>query len=342
MTDFPHVYLSRPGVKLPPERYTNDDIIKKVHENFKGPDEKWDSVESAIRRVLEICNTQVRYLDFDPASRVAQYAADASRQCMERYGVGAEEIDLVIFCGIAREYFEPATAMEVAQILGIQKTHAFDVTTACVGHLEAIQIASAYMHMYDHYNTALLCTAELTREFLSFDIQDTKDLYLKAAGLTIGNAASAMLLGRKPWPGGSAELMAANTYSLPGHWELCQVPIHGTFASSSTELMKLHTRIIPQLKVFLESAGWSPDDVDHVVFHQPSESATKNVIGGTGIDLERGVYTHHLYGNNASATIGVVFDHMLKERQLEKGDKILFGSAAGGFSMVTLAAQWMV
>jgi len=85
-------------------------------------------------------------------------------------GIG-NGVSLIIFGGIAREYFEPATAMEVAQILGIKETHAFDVTTACVGHLEATQVACSYLNMYDHYRTALICTAELTREFLSFDIQ---------------------------------------------------------------------------------------------------------------------------------------------------------------------------
>jgi len=165
--------------------------------------------------------------------------------------------------------------MEVAQTLGIKQTHAFDVTTACVGQLEVIQIACAYLNMYHDYRMALTCTAELSREFSSFHIQSFKDLYLKAAGLTIGNAAACMMVRRKPWPNGCARLLGANNYSLPKHWELCQVPIHGTFQSSSTELMKLHKYIVPQVKNFLGHMNWKANDVDHYVFHQPSETATK-------------------------------------------------------------------
>ena len=69
------------------------------------------------------------------------------------------------------------------------------------------------------------------------------------------------------------------------------------------------------------------------------EKATKR-FAKIGVELDRGVYTHHLYGNNVSATIGVVYDQLLKERELNPGDKILFGSAASGFTMVTLAGEW--
>ena len=205
--------------------------------------------------------------------------------------------------------------MEVAHKLGIRETHALDVTTACVGHLEAIQVAMGYLNMHEHYQTALVTTAELSREFLSLDIQTPSDLYLKAAGLTIGNAAACMLVSKKPWSGGCVKLISADTFSLPSHWELCQVPIHGQFISSSTELMKLHRNIAPRLKVVFERIGWQANDVDHYVFHQPSEYMTRKILSTIGADEAKGIYTHHLYGNN--------------------------GSAASGFTMMTAAGIWM-
>ena len=339
---FPELYLSKPGVTFPEKRYENEDILHEVHEHFQGDEETWKGISGAIGKVFEKCNTKTRYLDFNPESRVAEYAVKASQICLERNGVSIDEIDLVIFAGIAREYFEPATAMEVASKLGIKETHAFDVTTACVGHLEALQAASAYMTMSDRYNTALICTAELTREFLTFDIQTSMDLYLKAAGLTIGNAAAAMLVRRTPWNDGCMRIVSTDTFSLPAHWELCQVPIHGHFLSSSTELMRLHKQIAPRLKIVFEKLGWHPNDVDHYVFHQPSEFMTKKILQTIGADVERGIYTHHLYGNNASATVGVVYDELLKQRTLKAGDKLLLGSAASGFTMVTAAGEWVL
>ena len=338
---FPALYLSKPGVCFPEKRYSNEDILDEVHRNFKGDEEDWKGISGAIGKVWEKCNTQARHLDFNPESRVAKYAATASAIALEQNNVAVDDVDLIIFAGIAREYFEPATAMEVAATLGIKETHAFDVTTACVGHLEALQVASAYMNMNDRYQTALICTAELSREFLTFDIQTASDLYLKAAGLTIGNAAAAMLVRRTPWPGGGIRLISIDTFSLPSHWDLCQVPIHGHFVSSSTELMRLHKYIAPRLKIVFEKLGWQPNDVDHYVFHQPSEFMTKKILQEIGAETERGIYTHHLYGNNASATIGVVYNELLKQRTLKPEDKIMLGSAASGFTMVTAAGLWV-
>ena len=50
----------------------------------------------------------------------------AAKNCIEVNGASLDEVDLVICGGIARQYFEPATAMEVAAKLGLKRTHAFD------------------------------------------------------------------------------------------------------------------------------------------------------------------------------------------------------------------------
>ncbi len=141
---FPKLYLSRPGVAFPSNRYNNNDILALVRKEYTGSSDGWTNIHAAIQKVFDKCNTQYRYLDFDADSRVAQYAVKSVEHCVSQNRLTLKEIiddiDLVIFGGIAREYFEPATAMEVAATLGIKETHAFDVTTACVGHLEALQV----------------------------------------------------------------------------------------------------------------------------------------------------------------------------------------------------------
>ena len=174
-----------------------------------------------------------------------------------------EDVDLLINGSIAREYFEPATAMEIAANLGIERIHAFDVTSACVGQFEAIHVACAYLNMYEHLETALVCSAELTREFLSCEIQSVEELTCKLAGLTIGNAAAAWLIRKQPFSPGCIQLLAMRNYSLPQHWQLCQVPIKGTYMSNAPELFKMHTHIAPELQRLLNHLEWSPDDVDH-------------------------------------------------------------------------------
>jgi 3-oxoacyl-[acyl-carrier-protein] synthase-3 len=311
-----------------------------VKERYRGEESGWPTIESAIEHVFGLCKTHYRYLESDPKARVADHAASAARQCLEQNKVSVDEVDLVICGGIARQYFEPATAMEVAAKLGIKRTHAFDVTAACVGHLEAIQTAAAYFSLHQSYQTALICTSELTGDFLSYDIQTVRDLYMKSAGLTVGNAAACVLLRRQAWPAGSLRLLDMATYTAPDHWHLCQAPIDGTFMSSSVELMRLGKLIPPWLTKKLESVGWTPADVDHFVFHQPSEIMVRKLLEDIGVAAEKGVYSHPIYGNTASASVAVTLHQLLAERPVKHGDKLVLGSAAAGFSMVFAAARW--
>jgi 3-oxoacyl-[acyl-carrier-protein] synthase-3 len=209
-----------------------------------------------------------------------------------------------------------------------------------VGHLEAIQAAAGYLHVHDHYRTALVCTSELFGDFLSYDIQSVKDLYDKSAGLTVGNAAACLLLRKQPWPGGGIRLLGMNTHSAPGHWHLCQAPIDGTFTSSSVELMRLGKLIPPWVKQNLDAVGWAAADVDHYLFHQPSEIMVRKILEDIGAKPDAGVYTHSLYGNTASASVAVTYQHMLETRQPQPQDKIVLGSAAAGFTVVVITGEW--
>lgn len=336
----PNLYLSKPGVSFPVKQIDNAEILSRVHKNYRGPDAEWPTLVSAIEQVFGICHTRVRYLEEDHEARVAEYAVAAAKQCLERNGATIDEIDLVICGSIARQYFEPATAMEVAAKLGIKRTHAFDVTAACVGHLEAIQTAAAYLQLHPHYRTALVCTSELYRHFLSYDIQTVRDLYVKAAGLTIGNAAACVLLRSTPWPDGGLRLLQIDTFTAPEHWHLCQAPIDGTFESSSIELMRLNKLIPPFLVERLSRIGLKPEDIQHYVFHQPSDTMIRKVLEDVGVDPERGVYTHSLYGNTASASVAVTYDRLLQDRSVRPGEKMVLGSAAAGYSMVMATGEW--
>ena len=336
----PELYLSKPGVAFPSTPVDNAEIIRRVRAKFRGPDTAFTVIEAAIRRVFRMCGTQQRFLDPDATARPADYAVTAARNCLAVNDVSLDEVDLVISGSIARQYFEPATAMEVAAKLGLKKTHAFDVTAACVGHLEAVQVAAGYLNLHRNYRTALVCTSELSGNYLDYDIQDVRDLHMKSAGLTIGNASACVLLRSTPFPGGGIRLLDIGTTTAPDHWDLCQVPIDGTLMSSSVELMRLGELVPPWVKERLAALGVAPGEVAHYVLHQPSESIIRRIIADIGADPDKGIYTHARYGNTATASVSVGYKHLVEERAVRPGDKLLLGSAAAGFSMVMMLGEW--
>jgi 3-oxoacyl-[acyl-carrier-protein] synthase III len=338
--NLPCIHLSRPAIVLPDEAVDNDAVLQRVRNSFRGAASEWEPIEQGIRYVFDRCNTQVRYIEPDMSVSPGEFAARAATACLWQNGIDASEVDLLVYGGIAREAFEPATASEVAARLGAKPLHAMDVTCACAGLVEALHVVAGYFALHDELKTALVCAGELMRDRVSYDIQSVEDVATRAAGLTIGNAAAALLVTRESLPGGSARLIDIRHKTLSQHYDLCTAPVDGHFTSRSKELFALAVHVLPEVGSMIDDAGWSPADVDHYIFHQPSEAILRRVFDALGARPEARVHTHSLFGNTASTSWAVALDHRLKDGNVQGGDKIVIASAASGFTIVGAAAVW--
>ncbi|MGH3562829.1 MAG: 3-oxoacyl-ACP synthase III family protein [Mycobacterium sp.] len=336
----PRLHLSRPAIVIPDAALDNETVLSSVRESFRGSASEWEPIEQGIRYVFDRCNTKMRYIELDPAVSPGQFASRAATACLQENGVEASEIDLLVYGGIAREAFEPATAAEVSGRLGATPLHAMDVTCACAGLIEALHVVAGYFALHDEFQTALVCAGELFRDRISYDIQSVEDVAVRVAGLTLGNAAAAFLVSREPLPAGSARPVGFRHKTLPEHHALCTAPVDGHFTSHSKELFALAVHVPPEIRRLLADAGWSPQDVDHYVFHQPSEAILERVFAELGARPEACVYTHSLFGNTASTAWAVAFDDRLRHGTVRAGDKIVALSAASGFTIVSAAAVW--
>ena len=110
--------------------------------------------------------------------------------------------------------------------------------------------------------------------------------------------------------------------------------------SLATDLFKLNEHVAPEVERLVAQVGWKVDDVDHFVFHQPSESILLGVLDDLGVDRSKGLLTHHLYANTVSTTVSLALHELLKQKRVRPGDKLVLGTAAAGFSMVSLAGVW--
>lgn len=339
-TTLPTMYLSAPATVLPGDGVDNEDVIAKVRKSFRGKASEWTMIEQSIRYVFDRCNSKVRYLQSDTVLSPGAFAAQAAAACLEGSEIAASDVDLLVYGGIARDAFEPATAAEVAGRLGARPLHVLDVTCACAGLIEALHVVAGYFALHDEIRTALVCAGEITRDRVTYDIQSLEDVAVDVAGLTLGNAAAAFLVTREPLAGGGARVVGLTHKTLSENWELCRAPVDGHFESKSKELFALGVHVPPEIRRLLDGAGWSADEVDHYAFHQPSEASVERVLTELGARPQAGVYTHSLFGNTATTSWVLALDHRLKEGAVEAGDKLVLASAAAGFTIVSAAAVW--
>ncbi len=78
-----------------------------------------------------------------PDERLQTHATAAARQALERAGVAAEEVELVIVATTTADEIMPGAAPLVAHDLGATRAGAFDLSAACTGFLSALSVGSA-------------------------------------------------------------------------------------------------------------------------------------------------------------------------------------------------------
>lgn len=336
----PRLYLSRPATVIPENAVDNDTVIARFRESFQGSANDWETVEQIVRWVFDRCNTKTRYLEADQTLSPGEFASQAAAKCLRENGVAATDVDLLIYGGVARDAFEPATAAEVAGRLGVKPLVALDVTCACAGLIEALHVAAGYFALHDDINTALICAGEITRDRITYDMQSVEDVMVGVAGLTLGNAAAAMLITREALETGGARLLEIMQESRAEHWDLCRAPVDGHFMSHSKELFALSKHVVPTVSKMLGNAGWTAEDVNHYAFHQPSEAVLVKIFSELGAKPQACIHTHSVYGNTASTAWALALDYRLRDGSVIDGDKIVIGSAAAGFTIAAATAVW--
>ena len=71
--------------------------------------------------------------------RISDGAIAAGRRALAASSVEPKDLDVLIYGGVCREYFEPATACRVASVIGVSPEAAiYDVSNACLGVLNGL------------------------------------------------------------------------------------------------------------------------------------------------------------------------------------------------------------
>ena len=166
---------------------------------------------------------------WEPGYRVSTGAAAAAKKALAAADMTADEIDVLIYAGVCRENFEPATACAVAHELKINPNAAiFDLSNACLGVLNGI-VEIANKIELGQAKAGLVVSAETARE-INENVIDrmvrTKSVELfreSVATLTGGSGAVAVLVVSEELSRDKRrKLLGGVTQNAPQHNSLCR------------------------------------------------------------------------------------------------------------------------
>ena len=166
---------------------------------------------------------------WEPGYRVSTGAAAAAKKALAAADMTADEIDVLIYAGVCRENFEPATACAVAHELKINPNASiFDLSNACLGVLNGI-VEIANKIELGQAKAGLVVSAETARE-INENVIDrmvrTKSVELfreSVATLTGGSGAVAVLVVSEELSRDKRrKLLGGVTQNAPQHHSLCR------------------------------------------------------------------------------------------------------------------------
>ena len=311
------------GAYLPKTRVTSESLMAEIDCG------RFDLPLNFISRMMGIKERRVS----DEHILPSDMAISASEAALRDAGTAADEIDMIIYCGIERDWQEPATAHRVQAELGAGNANCFDVTNACHGFMNGLAIADAFIATGRAEN-ALVCTGEkpsrvMRRAVYLLKNSDNREDFRKwLGGLTVGDAGGAMIVQRSSHGSG---LKWGSFRSMGEHADLCHYTHteHGIegqmdMGAMSKMLVGLHGEMIEDTYSHL---GWTPDNVDCMYCHQVG--AKPHRLLTRLAKVERAPITYDWLGNLTSAAIPV----SMALNHPKKGERLLLLGAGSGVSV---------
>lgn len=120
-------YLRAFGSWLPPRRVTNQEIAPLV--------------DATPEWILEVSGIEERRYASDQDT-VASIGLLAAKDCLEKAGVTAAELDMILVASGSSDRFCPGPASQIAASLGLSSTPALDIPVASAGSLIGLALAA--------------------------------------------------------------------------------------------------------------------------------------------------------------------------------------------------------
>lgn len=307
------------GHAYPEGILTNADLEKIVETS-----DEWITTRTGIKQRRKAADNEY----------TSQFGVLAGRQALERAGIDASEVDLLICATTTPDQILPSTGCLIQAELGANNAAAYDLFAACSGFLYGITTAESMIRT-GQIRHALIIGAEVLTKYVDYTDRSTCVIFGDGAGAAVlaPVAEGKGVLATKIRSDGR---FAEQLYAPGGGTRLGTTPetlenrMH-YFKMKGNELFKIAVRSMAEVSLeMLEKAGKKVEDVKFVIPHQANQRITDAVAQRLGLD-ETIVYSNIAqHGNTSSASIPIALDECLQAGKIHEGDLVLMTAFGGG------------
>ena len=308
---------------LPDRCVTNEELATRL-----------DTSDAWIRERTGIAQ---RYIAAD-GETTSDLAANAARLALERAGIEADRLDLILVATATPDHTFPATATAVMRKLGAGPCMAFDLQAVCAGFAYALLLADNLIRS-GQVNRALVIGAETFSRILDWQDRGTCVLFGDGAGALVLTAESQDV---------DRGIIASAASADGRHYNELYVD-GGPSSTVSVGHLRMNgrevfrhavARLTESARQVVEMAGLGVKDVDWLVPHQANIRIIDAVGKRLGIADGKTVVTVDRHGNTSAASIPLALDAAVGDGRIKKGDLVLANAMGGGFAWGAVLLRW--
>ena len=316
------------GAYLPEYRLTNE-----ILETMVETTDEWITTRTGIkeRRILK-----------DPDKGTSYLAIKAAQDLIDKRGLDPLEIDLVLVGTATPDMPVASTAVYVATKIGATNAFAFDIQAACSNFLYGMSTAARYIES-GKYKKVLLIGADKMSSILDYTDRTTCIIFGDGGGAVLfepnteGYGVQDEYL-RSDGTGRQFLKIEAGGSLMPASEETVRDKKHYVFQDGKSVFKFAVSNMADVAEKIMQRNDLTHEDVQWLVPHQ----ANKRIIDATsnrmGLDGSKVMMNIQRYGNTTSATLPLLlYDY---EKQLKKGDNLVFAAFGGGFTWGAIYLKW--
>ncbi len=284
----------------------------------------------------------------EPTSFMGLMAAHAA---LEDAGIGAEEIDLLIWCGAQhKDYPCWLAGLSVANKLGATRAWSFDMEAMCGSMMVAMDVAKSLMLARDDLNTVLLVSGYRNNDLIDPAYPATRFM------MDIGSGGSACVLKKNL----GRNVVLSSAFKGDGSLsEMCVVPVLGSKAwPPRPEDVQRASFVVPDEQAFkqrlgevtmpnfyaviresMRKSGFGEQDIDYLAILHFKRSAHLAALQELGLREDQSTYLEdygHLGQNDQLLSIKLG----LETGKIREGSRIVMVGAGLGFVWASTVVQW--
>jgi 3-oxoacyl-[acyl-carrier-protein] synthase-3 len=269
-------------------------------------------------------------------------AVPAVNALLEKRGISAEEIDLIIFCTTTPDFVFPATANILADKIGAKNAWGYDLQAACSGFLYGLATGSQFIESGKH-KKVLVVGGDKMSAIVNYKDRATCIIFGDGAGAVLlepndeGNGVIDSIL-RSDGSGAPYLHQKAGGSVNPATHETVDANQHFAYQEGQAVFKFAVTKMADVAAEVMERNSLVADDIAWLVPHQANKRIIDATANRCGISEDKVIINIERYGNTTNGTLPLCLWEW--ENKFKKGDNLVLAAFGGGFTWGSIYLKW--